>query len=163
MTSFTRVSQRCFPNDYSISTKPHYIYRGWSNKRSASYDKNISMFDVHTQTDDSFLESSTTQTRTAMRRSLLSMFTMNVALTIKLICKLHPSVKYCMLTGEFFQLEKQSTQDLKIFIESNMGQSTPHICQLKREPLISALGCALPRIYFDVSDDERVLGNDCIN
>ncbi|CAF2386934.1 unnamed protein product [Rotaria sp. Silwood2] len=163
MTSFTHLSQRCFPNDYSISNKPHYIYRGWSNRRTASYDKNITTYDVHTQTDDSFLELSSLQTRLAMRRSLLSMLTMNIALTIKLICKLYPSVTYCMLTGEFFQLEKHAIQDLKIFIQSVMGQNVPHMCQLKREPLISAFGCALPRVYFDVIDDESVLGNDCIS
>ncbi|CAF1217021.1 unnamed protein product [Rotaria sordida] len=163
ITSFIRLSQRYFPNDYSISNKPHYIYRGWSNRRTASYDKNITTFDVHTQTDDSFLELSSLQIHLAMRRSLLSMITMNIALTIKLICKLYPSVNYCMLTGEFFQLEKHVLQDLKIFIQSIMEQNIPYICQLKCEPLISAFGCALPRIYFDIINDEGVLGNDCIS
>ncbi|CAF0817789.1 unnamed protein product [Rotaria sp. Silwood1] len=163
MTSFTRLSQRFFPNDYSISNKPHYIYRGWSNRRTASYDKNITTYDVHTQTDDSFLESSSLQTRLAMCRSLLSMLTMNIALTIKLICKLYPSVNYCMLTGELFQLEKHAIQDLKMFIQSIIEHNVPHICQLKREPLISAFGCTLPRVYFDVINDESVLGNDCIS
>jgi len=50
-----------------------------------------------------------------------------------------------------------------MFIRSIMGENIPHICQLKREPLISALGCALPRIYFDVIDDGNVLGNDCLS
>ncbi len=69
-----------------------------------------------------------------------------------------------MLTGEFFQLEKQAGHDLMIFLQSIMGINTPEICQLKREPLISALGCALPRIYFDIIDnDDGILGNDCIN
>ncbi|CAF2266274.1 unnamed protein product [Rotaria magnacalcarata] len=163
MTSFTRLPPKYFPNDYSISNKPHYIYRGWSNRRTASYDQGITTFDVHTQTDDSFLESSSTQTRSAMRRSLLSMLTMNIALTIKLICKLYPSVNSCILTGEFFQIEKQAAHDIKLFIQSIMGQTVPHICQLKREPLISALGCALPRVYFDVINDEAALGNDCIH
>ena len=163
LTSFTRLSQRDFPNDYSIPYKPHYIYRGWSNRRTASYNKNITTFDVHTQTDDSYLELSSLQTRLAMRRSLLSMLTMNIALTIKLIGKLYPSVNYCMLTGEFFQLENQAAQDLTMFIRSIMGQNVPRICQLKREPLISALGSALPRVYFDVINDESVLGNDCIS
>jgi len=163
LTSFTRLSQRYFPHDYSISTKPHYIYRGWSNKRTSSYDKNISTYDVHTQTDDSFLESSSLETCLAMRHSLLSMFIMNIALTIKLICKIYPLVNSCILTGEFFQLEKQSGQELTIFIRSIMDDNVPHICQLKREPLISALGCALPRIYFDVINDGDVLGNDCIS
>ncbi len=163
ITSFTRLSQRNFPHDYSLSTKPHYIYRGWSNKRTSSYDKNISTFDVHTQTDDSFIESSSLQTCLAMRHSLLSMFIMNIALIIKLICKIYPSINCCMLTGEFFQLEKQSGLELTMFIRSIMGENIPHICRLKREPLISALGCALPRIYFDVIDDGDVLGNDCLS
>jgi hypothetical protein len=163
ITSFTRLSQRYFPNDYSISNKPHYIYRGWSNRRTSTYDKNISTFDVHTQTDDSFLESSSLQTRLAMRRSLLSMFIMNITLTIKLICKLYPSINSCMLTGEFFQLEKQAGQELTTFIQTIMGDNVPYIYQLKREPLISAFGCALPRVYFDVINDGNVLGNDCIS
>ncbi len=68
-----------------------------------------------------------------------------------------------MLTGEFFQLEKQAGQELTTFIQTIMGDNVPYIYQLKREPLISALGCALPRIYFDVIDDEGILGNDCIS
>jgi hypothetical protein len=163
MTSFTRLPSRYFPNDYSTSTKAHYTYRGWSNRKTSSYDKSLSTFDVHTQTDDSFIESSSLQTQLAMRRSLLSMFTMNIALTIKLLYKLYPSINYCMLTGEFFQLEKQASQDLSTFIQSIMGQSVPYICQLKREPLISAFGCALPRVYFDIIDEDGVLGNDCIS
>ncbi|CAF1076582.1 unnamed protein product [Adineta steineri] len=163
VTSFTRLSHQYFPDDYSLSNKPHYIYRGWSNRRTASYDNNICTFDVHTQTDDSFIQSSSLQTRLAMRRSLLSMFIMNLALTIKLIHKLYPSVNHCMLTGEFFQLEKQSAQDLTMFIQSIMEKTLLNICQLKREPLVAALGCALPRIYFDVIDDEGILGNDCIS
>jgi hypothetical protein len=68
-----------------------------------------------------------------------------------------------MLTGEFFQLEKQAGQELTTFIRTIMGENILHIFQLKREPLISALGCALPRVYFDVINDEDVLGNDCIS
>ncbi|CAF4480591.1 unnamed protein product, partial [Rotaria sp. Silwood2] len=63
----------------------------------------------------------------------------------------------------FFQLEKQSTQDLTVFLQSIIRQNTPRICQLKQESLISAVGCALPRVYFDVIDEEGILGNDCIN
>lgn len=163
LTSFTRLSQRYFPHDYSKSTKPHYIYRGWSNKQASSYDKNISTYDVHTQTDDSYLESSSLQTCLAMHRSLLSMFSMNIALTIKLICKLYPTVRSCMLTGEFFQLEKQAGQELAMFIQTILENNNLHIYQLKREPLISAFGCVLPRVYFDVIDDGDVLGNDCIS
>ena len=88
---------------------------------------------------------------------------MNMALTTKLLFKLYPSVHHCILTGEFFQLEKQATQDLALFIRSIMKQNTPDIYQLKRESLISALGCALPRIYFDIIDEEGILGNDCID
>ncbi|CAF3733267.1 unnamed protein product, partial [Adineta steineri] len=88
LTSFTRLPQRCCPCDYSISKTPHYIYRGWSNRRSLSYDKSLSTYDVHTQTDDSFIESSSLPMRLATRRSLLSMFTMNMALTLKLLIKL---------------------------------------------------------------------------
>jgi hypothetical protein len=98
-----------------------------------------------------------------MHRSLLSMFTMNITLTIKLICKLYPTVNYCILTGEFFQLEKEAAYDISMFIQSIMGDNIPHICQLKRESLVASLGCILPRVYFDVIDDEDVLGNDCIN
>ncbi|UJR09927.1 hypothetical protein I4U23_014149 [Adineta vaga] len=163
LTSFTRLPQRCFPYDYSISKTPHYIYRGWSNRRSLSYDKNLSTYDVHTQTDDSFLESSSLQMRLATRRSLLSMVTMNMALILKLLLKLYPSVHHCILMGEFFQLEKQAIPDLALFIRSIMGNDTPHIYQLKRESLISALGCALPRVYFDITDDKGIIGNDCID
>jgi len=98
-----------------------------------------------------------------MHRSLSSMFTMNIALIIKLLIKIYPSVNYCILTGEFFQLEKQAAQDLTIFIRSILGEHTLRICQLKRESLISAIGCALPRVYFDIIDDEKILGNDCID
>ncbi|CAF2779062.1 unnamed protein product [Rotaria sp. Silwood2] len=163
LTSFTRIPQRYFPSDYSQSNTSHYIYRGWSNRRTSSYDKNITKYDVYTQTDDSFLEFSSLQTRLAINHSLLSMFTMNMALTIKLLLKLYPSVNHCILTGEFFQLEKQSTQDLTVFLQSIIGQNTPRICKLKQESLISAVGCALPRVYFDVIDEEGILGNDCIN
>jgi len=163
LTSFTRLPQRYFPCDYSISKTPHYIYRGWSNRRSLPYDKSLSAYDVHTQTDDSFLESSSLQTRVATRRSLLSMFTMNMALTLKFLLKLNPSVHHCMLIGEFFQLEKQAVLDLSLFIRSIMGQNSPHIYQLKRESLVSALGCALPRVYFDIIDDKGIIGNDCID
>ncbi|CAF1628254.1 unnamed protein product [Adineta ricciae] len=163
LTSFTRLPQRCFPYDYSISKTPHYIYRGWSNRRTLSSDKNLATYDVHTQTDDSFLESSSSQMRLATRRSLLSMFTMNMALTLKLLLKLYPSVHHCILIGEFFQLEKQAIPDLTLFMRSILGQDTPHIYQLKRESLISALGCALPRVYFDVIDDKGIIGNDCID
>jgi hypothetical protein len=163
LTSFTRIPQRYFPSDYSKSQTSHYIYRGWSNRQTSSYDKNLVTYDVHTQTDDSFLELSSLQMRLAMHRSLLSMLTMNMALTTKILLKLYPSVRHCMLIGEFFQLEKQAAQDLALFIRSIMGQNTPHIYQLKRESLISALGCALPRIYFDVIDEEGILGNDSID
>ena len=163
LTSFTRLPQRCFPYDYSTSRTPHYIYRGWSNRRSLSYDKSLATYDVHTQTDDSFLESSSLQVRLATRRSLLSMFTMNMALTLKLLFKLYPSVHHCILIGEFFQLEKQAVPDLALFLRSLMGANTPHMYQLKRESLISALGCALPRVYFDVIDDKGIIGNDCID
>lgn len=88
---------------------------------------------------------------------------MNMALIIKLLFKIYPSVNQCILTGEFFQLEKQALQDLTAFLRSIIGSNTPRICQLKRESLISALGCALPRVYFDVIDDEGILGNDCID
>lgn len=98
-----------------------------------------------------------------MRRSLLSMFVMNLALMIKLLLKLYPSASSCILTGEFFQLEKHAAQDLTVYLRSMMGRSAPHLYQLKREALISALGCALPRVYFDVIDNEGVLGNDCIH
>ncbi|CAF3575455.1 unnamed protein product [Rotaria sp. Silwood1] len=163
LTSFTRIPQRYFPSDYTLSTTSHYIYRGWSNRRTSSYDNNITTYDVHTQTDDSFIEFSSLQTCLAMHHSLLSMFTMNMALTIKLLLKLYPSINHCILTGEFFQLEKQATQDLTIFLESILGQNTLRICQLKQESLISALGCALPRVYFDVIDEEGIVGNDCIH
>ena len=171
LSSFTRLSQRYIPQDYSKSSKSHYIYRGWSNRRTATYDQNIATYDVQTQTDDSFLESSSVQMRSAMRRSLVSMVTMNLALTIKLICKLYPTVNRCILTGEFFQLENQAGQEVTRFIQSMMNDDDDddhrhhhlEICQLKREPLISALGCALPRVYFDVIDNEGILGNDCIS
>ncbi|CAF3579563.1 unnamed protein product [Rotaria socialis] len=163
LTSFTRIPQRHLPSDYTHSSTSHYIYRGWMNRRTSSYDANLITYDVHTQTDDSFLELSSLQTCLAMHRSLLSMFTMNMALIIKLLLKLYPSVNYCMLTGEFFQLEKQARQDLTAFLQSIVGQNTPRICQLKREPLIAALGCALPRVYFDVLDEEGIVGSDCIS
>ena len=163
LTSFTCIPERFFPSDYTQSNTSHYIYRGWSNRRTSSYAKNLTTYDVHTQTDDSFLELSSLQTCLAMHRSLLSMFIMNMALIMKLLLKIYPSVNYCMFTGEFFQLEKQAIQDLTIFLKSIIGQNMPRICQLKRESLISALGCALPRVYFDVIDEEGILGNDCIH
>ncbi len=156
-TSFTHIPQRYFPLDYSISKTSHYIYRGWSNRRISSYDKNIITHDVHTQTDDSFLQLSSLQTRLAMHRSLLSMFTMNIGLIIKLLLKLYPSIHQCVLIGEFFQLEKQSAHDLTLFLRSIIGEHTPEICQLKRESLISAFGCALPRVYFDVIKEKEIL------
>lgn len=163
MSSFTRLSPKHIPQDYSKSTKSHYIYRGWSNRRTANYDSDITTYDVQTQTDDSFLESSSVPIRSAMSRSLTSMFTMNLALTIKLICKLYPTVNSCMLTGEFFQLENHAGQELTVFLQSMMEENLPEICRFKREPLISAFGCALPRVYFDVIDNEEIRGNDCIS
>jgi hypothetical protein len=118
----------------------------------------------HTQTDDSFLQSSNTSTSVGMRRSLLSMFTMNLALIMKLIFKLYPSVYSCLLTGEFFQVEKQAADDLTVYLSSMMGASCPQIYRLKRESLVSALGCALPRVYFDIIDDHTfVLDHDCLH
>ncbi|CAF1045940.1 unnamed protein product [Rotaria sordida] len=163
LTSFTRIPQRYFPSDYTQSKTSHYIYRGWSNRRISSDDKNLTTYDVYTQTDDSFLELSSLQTCLAMHHSLLSMFIMNMSLTIKLLLKLYPSVNHCILTGEFFRLEKQAKHDLTIFLQSIIGENIPQICQLKQESLISAFGCALPRVYFDVIDEEGILGNDCIN
>lgn len=84
---------------------------------------------------------------------------MNMALMMKLLIKLHPSIENCILTGEFFQLEKQSGQDLGLFVRSMIGENSPGIYQFKRQALISALGCALPRVYFDVIVEEGVLGN----
>jgi hypothetical protein len=124
---------------------------------------NLITYDVHTQTDDSFLEFSSLQIRLAMHRSLLSMFTMNIALIMKLLIKLYPSIHNCILIGEFFQLEKQAGQDLTLFLRSIIGEKTPRMYQLKRESLISAFGCALPRIYFDILDQEELLGNDWID
>ena len=163
LTSLTRLPQRFVPVDYSTSTTPHYTYRGWSNRRVSSYNPDISAYDVHTQTDDSFLESSSCQTYGAMQRSLLSMLTMNIALTVRLLLKIHPSVHQCIFTGEFFQLEKQAAQDLMLFIRSILRERAPRVYQLRRESLVAALGCALPRVYFDVADDDEILGNDCIN
>ncbi|CAF1152847.1 unnamed protein product [Rotaria sordida] len=97
LTNFTRIPQRYFPSDYTRSKTSHYIYRGWSNRRISSYDKNLTKYDVYTQTDGSFLELSSLQTCLAMHHSLLSMFTMNIALTIKLFLKLYPSVNHCLL------------------------------------------------------------------
>jgi hypothetical protein len=98
-----------------------------------------------------------------MHRSLLSMFTMNIALIIKLLLKLYPSIHDCILIGEVFQLEKQAAYDLTLFLRSIIGENIPQIYQLKRESLISALGCALPRVYFDVINEEGILGNDYIS
>jgi hypothetical protein len=91
------------------------------------------------------------------------MLTMNMTLIIKLLLKLYPSICHCVLIGEFFQLEKQAAQDLTVFVRSIMGKNTPRICQLKRESLISALGCALPRVYFDIIDEDGILGNTCLD
>lgn len=161
LSSFTHLPSRCFPSDYSKSKTTHYIYRGWSNRRISASNEQLTTYDVHTQTDDSFLESSSSsQTRLAMHRSLSSMFTMNMALMLKLLIKLHPSIENCILTGEFFQYEKQAGQDLGWFIRSIIGENSMGIYQFKRQALISALGCALPRVYFDVIVEEEVLGND---
>ena len=162
LTSLTRIPQRYFPSDYSNSKGSQYIYRGWSNRRCLADDQQRTAYDVPTQTDDSFLELSTVQTRSAMHRSLLSMFTMNMAVILKLLLKTYPSVTQCIITGEFFQLEKQSAHDLSSFIRSMLGQRTLHIYQLRRESLIAALGCALPRVYFDVIEEDGILGHDCI-
>jgi hypothetical protein len=133
-TSFTRLLPCHLPTDYSRSDTTHYIHRGWSNRRTSLYDTNLVSYDVHTQTDDSFLQSSNTSTSVGMRRSLLSMFTMNLALIMKLIFKLYPSVYSCLLTGEFFQVEKQAADDLTVYLSSMMGASCPqiyvnHLCQ----------------------------------
>ena len=151
------------PTDYTRSVQPHHIYRGWANKQHWFCDDQLATFDVHTQTDDSFLESTSLQTRSGMRHSLLAMLTMNLALIVKLILKLHPSVSQCLLTGEFFELEKQAAPDLARFLRSIIGPRVPHVCQLKRESLVAALGCVLPRVYFDVIDEHSVLGHDCIS
>lgn len=160
--SFTQIPSRCFPLDYSKSKTSHYIYRGWSNRRISASNEQLTMYDVHTQTDDSFLESSSSlQTRLAMHRSLSSMFTMNMALMLKLLLKLYPSIENCILTGDFFQMEKHAGQDLGLFVRSMIGENNcPGIYQFKRQALISALGCALPRVYFDVTIEEGVVGND---
>jgi hypothetical protein len=163
LTSFTRIPQRYFPSDYSKSKTSHYIYRGWPNRKMSTSNPDLITYDVHTQTDDSFIELSSLQMRLAMHRSLLSMFTMNMSLIIKLLVKLYPSIHNCILTGEFFQLEKQAGQDLTLFLRSIIGEKSPRIYQLKRESLISAFGCALPRVYFDILDQEEILGNDWID
>lgn len=90
-----------------------------------------------------------------MHRSLLSMFVMNIGLMIKLLLKIYPSINNCLLIGEFFQLEKQATYDLTLFLREILHENKPKIYQLKRESLISALGCALPRVYFDILDEEK--------
>jgi hypothetical protein len=151
------------PVDYSHSDKPHYIYRGWTNRRSINSDNNHTVYDVPTQTDDSFLLSSNAEHCHAVHRSLLSMFTMNLALMIKLLSKLYPTVSVCLLAGELFQLEQQASHDIALYLHSMMGKRTPIMYRLKRESLISALGCALPRVYFDVIDDDDVIGMDCIS
>lgn len=92
-----------------------------------------------------------------MHRSLLSMFIINIGLIIKLLLRIYPSIENCLLIGEFFQLEKQITYDLTLFLRDVLGDKIPQICQLKRESLISAIGCALPRVYFDIIDEEEIL------
>ena len=87
---------------------------------------------------------------------------MNMAVMLKLLLKLYPAVTQCIITGEFFQLEKQAAQDLSSFIRSMLGQRTLHLYQLRRESLIAALGCALPRVYFDVIEEDGIFGHDCI-
>jgi hypothetical protein len=119
-------------------------------------------FDVPTQTDDSFLEICSMQRQSSMHHSLLSMFTMNMTIILKLLIKIYPSVHRCILTGEFFQLEKQATQDLTVFIDSVVGDQMLRPYILRRESLMAALGCALPRVYFDASDEHSILGQDCI-
>ena len=161
LSSFTHIPSRCFPSDYSKSHTSHYIYRGWSNRRISASNEQLTTYDVHTQTDDSFLESSSSaQTRLAMHRSLSSMFTMNMALMMKLLLKLYPSIDNCILMGDFFQMEKHAGQDLGLFIRSMIGENCPGMYQFKRQSLISALGCALPRVYFDVMIEQGVVGND---
>jgi hypothetical protein len=90
------------------------------------------------------------------------MLTMNMALILKLLLKVYPFVEHCILTGEFFQLEQQAGEELNLFIRSMLGKRTCHMYQLKRESLIAALGCALPRVYFDIIDDGGIPGHDCI-
>jgi len=65
--------------------------------------------------------------------------------------------------GEFYQLEKQGAHDLTLFLRSILGEKIPEMCQLKRESLVSAFGCALPRVYFDFIKEKEILGNDCVN
>lgn len=163
LNSFTRVPPRFLPSDYSHSNKPHYIYRGWINRHAAPYNPQLHTFDVHTQTDDSFIQSSAPSTCLSMRRSLLSMFTMNLALMIKLLSQLYPSISSCLVTGEVFQVEKQAPEEISVYLRSMMGSSAIEICQLKRESLVSALGCALPRVYFDVIDDSYIRAGDCLH
>ena len=163
LTSFTRVPTRFIPADYSLSIKPHYIYRGWINRHTDPHNPQSSTYDVHTQTDDSFVQSSTISNSISMRRSLLSMFTMNIALMIKLLSQLHPSITSCLVTGEVFQIETQTPEELGLYLRSMMGASAIEICHLKREALISALGCALPRVYFDVIDDKYIRPGDCVH
>lgn len=163
LTSFTRIPTRYFPTDYSNSKSSHYVYRGWSNRRVIqSGDQTRTTFDVPTQTDDSYIQWSSDQLRLSMQHSLLTMITMNMALILKLILKSYPTVQQCVLTGEFFQLERQAAEDLTRFIRSMLGNETLHVFQLKRESLIAALGCALPRVYFDVVNDKMTFGQDCI-
>lgn len=97
-----------------------------------------------------------------MHRSLLNMFTMNLAVMFKLIQQLYPTVRHCLLAGEVFQLEREAARDLTDFLRANETTSPIHVFQLRRESLIGALGCALPRVYFDVSNECDVLGQDCI-
>ncbi|CAF4552731.1 unnamed protein product, partial [Didymodactylos carnosus] len=113
LTSLTHVSSKYLPQNYKTCKSPYYIYRGWSNRRSTSYDNNICSYDVHTQTDDSFFSQyQSTNFKLSMKKSLLNMITMNIALTVKLIIKLYPNVNHCFLTGEFFHQEKQANIDV---------------------------------------------------
>ncbi|CAF0831526.1 unnamed protein product [Didymodactylos carnosus] len=162
LTSFTRVSPKYLPQNYKTCKSPYYIYRGWSNRRSTSYDGSTCSYDVHTQTDDSYLSQyQSTNLKSTMKKSLLNMITMNIALTVKLIVKLYPDVNHCFLTGEFFHQEKQANIDVAKSIHYLLSNKHLTICQIKREPLIAALGCALPRVYFDIVED-ILPGYDCV-
>ena len=162
LTSLTRIPSQYFPIDYSHSKTCHYIYRGWSNRRTSLSNPNLVAYDVSTQTDDSFLISSSQQIRLAMQRSLSSMFTMNLALMIKLILKIYSNIRYCVLIGEYFQIEQQAKQDLGIFLRTILHDcqfiQTPRFVQLQRQSFISAFGCVLPRVYFDIIHDEKIRG-----
>ena len=73
---------------------------------------------------------------------------------------LHQDHRHEELTGDFLQMEKHGGQDLGLFVRSMIGENCPGMYQFKRQSLISALGCALPRVYFDVMIEQGVVGND---